>query len=73
MCSYYAVCHNAEIKEVQVCVWAVINITLVDTIIYYNMRVVKRMTEICRRHTMYVTTAYFIRLRKFVGFVTKSN
>jgi len=40
------------------CVWAVINITLVDTIVYYNMRMVKRMAEICRRHTTFVTITY---------------
>ena len=33
LCSYYVVCHHAEIKEVRVCVWKVINNTLVDKII----------------------------------------
>ena len=37
------------------CVWAVINITLVDTTIHYNVRMVQIMAEICRRHTAFVT------------------
>jgi len=45
------------------CVWEVINITLVDTIIYYNMRMGTRMAEICRRHTRFVTKTYFYTLK----------
>ena len=65
LCSYYVVRHHAEIKEARVCVWEVTNIALVDTIIYYNMRKVTIMAEICRRHTTFVTIRYFLLLRTF--------
>jgi len=44
------------------CVWEVINITLVATIIYYNMRMVIIVAEICRRHTRIVTKTYLYTL-----------
>jgi len=44
------------------CVWEVINITLVDKIIYYNMRLVTIVAEICRRHTRFVTITYLYAL-----------
>ena len=45
------------------CVWEVIIITLVDTIIYYNMKMVKIVAEICRRHSRFVSKTYLFALK----------
>jgi len=44
------------------CVWDVIKIRLVDTIIYYSMRMVTIVAEICRRHTRFVSITYLYAL-----------
>jgi len=39
-------------------VWEVMSITLVDTIILYNMWTIKIVDEICKRHTTFVMVRY---------------